>query len=166
MKTLYLVRHAKSSWTDPDLSDLERPLNKRGLRDAPFMAKLLYGNETPVDKLISSPAKRALETANFFARQWKISGSDIVVDSKIYEATPSLLFEVVRGLSDEWDTVFLFGHNPTFTSFINLFAKEYLANLPTCGIACLTTEASSWADMREDNSTLSGLFYPRQYFPK
>ncbi|MBK7410776.1 MAG: histidine phosphatase family protein [Saprospirales bacterium] len=166
MKTLYIVRHAKSSWADPDLVDLERPLNKRGQRDAPFMAKLLHGKGVQVDKLISSPAKRAHETAVFFAKQWKISGSHVSLDKQIYEGTPSRLLEKVHEFSNEWNTVFLFGHNPTLTSFINLFAKDYLANLPTCGIARLEADVDDWRLVDSANTNLAELYYPRQFFPK
>lgn len=166
MKTLYIVRHAKSSWADPDLIDLERPLNKRGLRDAPFMAKLLYGKEVQVDKLISSPAKRAHETANFFAKQWKISPNQVLLDKQIYEGTPSRLLEKVHEFSNDWNTVFLFGHNPTLTSFINLFANDYLANLPTCGIARLEADVDDWRKIDNANTNLAELYYPRQFFPK
>ena len=166
MKTLYIIRHAKSSWADPDLIDLERPLNKRGLRDAPFMAKLLHGKGVEVDKLISSPAKRAHDTASFFARQWKLPISKILLDRQIYEGTPSRLLERVHEFPNEWDTVFLFGHNPTLTSFINLYASEYLPNLPTCGVACLVCDADDWCKMDNNNTKVLDIHYPRQYFPK
>jgi phosphohistidine phosphatase len=166
MKNLYIVRHAKSSWSDLDLRDLDRPLNKRGLRDAPFMAKLLKGKEVNPSALVTSPAKRAHDTALFFAREWKIASEQVQIEPRIYEATPSRLLEIVREFSDDWDTVFVFGHNPTLTSFINLFAAEYLANLPTCGIAHLVSTAASWKELGDSNTEMEALFLPRQFFPK
>lgn len=166
MKTLYVIRHAKSSWADPDLIDLERPLNKRGLRDAPFMAKLLNGKGVHIDKLISSPAKRAHETAIHFAKQWKIPADQILLDRQIYEGTPARLLEKVQELNNDWETVFLFGHNPTLTSFINLFAGDYLANLPTCGVAHLEADVDDWRKVDSSNTRLVELHYPRQFFPK
>lgn len=165
MKTLYAIRHAKSSWDEPGLSDLDRPLNSRGLRDAPFMAKLLYGKDIQIDRIISSPAKRALETAEFFAKQWKIPVSQIAIERSIYEASSSRILEIARSLSNDWETVFFFGHNPTFTAFINMFSKEYLANLPTCGIARIEVNTADWSGMSEKNTSLAELYYPKQYFP-
>ena len=164
MKTLIVVRHAKSSWDEPGIPDLDRPLSKRGVRDAPFMAKVLHGIGFQADKLVSSPAKRALDTATFFAKEWKIPTASIAVDRGIYEAPPQRLLEIVRSLSDEWQTVFLFGHNPALTSFINLFAREYLANLPTCGIAHLESNIAAWSEWKEANARMEKLFFPKQYF--
>lgn len=166
MKKLFVIRHAKSSWSDTGLRDLDRPLNKRGMRDAPFMAKLLFGKGVEVDALVTSPAKRAYETAQFFLKQWKAPSSQLIAEPKVYEATPTRLLEIVREFPDEWDTVLLFGHNPTLTSFINLFAVEYLANLPTCGVAQLDSTADRWAGFGSDNTRLADLYYPRQFFPK
>lgn len=166
MKKLYIIRHAKSSWAETDLRDLDRPLNKRGMRDAPFMAKLLFGKGVSVDALVSSPAKRAFETAQFFAKQWKVPAGHLITEPRVYEATPTRLLEIVREFSNDWDTVFLFGHNPTLTSFINLFGSEYLANLPTCGIAYLESEVEEWSVLGNGNTRLVELFFPRQFFPK
>jgi phosphohistidine phosphatase len=166
MKKLYVIRHAKSSWSDTGVKDLDRPLNKRGMRDAPFMAKLLYGKGIETDALVTSPAKRAFDTAQFFLKQWKASSNLLITEPRIYEATPTRLLEIVREFPDDWETVLLFGHNPTLTSFINLFASEYLANLPTCGIAELDSEADKWNIFGSNNTRLIDLYYPRQFFPK
>jgi len=166
MKTLFVIRHAKSSWDEPGLSDLERPLNDRGLRDAPFMAKMLRGKGIPVDKLISSPAKRAHDTASFFAGEWKIHTSSVGVERAIYEASPAGLLDLVHAFSNDWETVFLFGHNPTLTSFVNFFSREYLVNLPTCGIVHLVSEAEKWDQFGVTTARVAALYYPRQFFPK
>lgn len=166
MKKLYVIRHAKSSWSDTGLKDLDRPLNKRGMRDAPFMAKLLFGKGIEVDALVTSPAKRAYDTAQIFLKQWKAPSAQLITEPRVYEATPTRLLEIVREFPNEWETVLLFGHNPTLTSFINLFASEYLANLPTCGIAELDSTAEKWDSMGNHNTRLIDLYYPRQYFPK
>ena len=95
MKTVFFIRHAKSSWEDPSLRDHDRPLNKRGLRDAPFMSKLLVGKGILADKIVSSPANRAYTTATSFAEAMKIAEEDILVRPAIYEAFPQ---EVLRVL--------------------------------------------------------------------
>ena len=165
MKTVYLVRHAKSSWADMSLRDIDRPLNKRGFRDAPFMAKMLKGKGARPDALVSSPANRAFTTASYFAKAIDWSPEDIVVEKDIYEAYVSDLFEIVRSLSEEWDTICLFGHNPTFTSFANRFGgRDYIPNIPTCGIVRIESDCKQWSDFSEENSRLVEFHYPKQYF--
>lgn len=164
MKVLYLIRHAKSSWDDPLLEDIKRPLNKRGLRDAPFMATLLKGKGVLPDKIISSPAVRAHTTARYFAEAFEIPVDDIEVNPKIYEAYSEDVLEVVQFLPSDWNTVLLFGHNPTFTSLANLFSEDYISNVPTCGICKLQGEIESWEDFDTRNINLVEMYYPKQYF--
>ena len=164
MKTIFVIRHAKSSWKDPSLRDIDRPLNNRGLRDAPFMAKLLAGKGIKVDRLISSPANRAFTTATYFAKAFGITPDDIQKDESIYHAYPEDLSDLVRGLPEDLNTVFLFGHNPTFTSFVNRFTSNYIANVPTCGIAQVEADVSNWADFNTRTAKLVAYHYPKQYF--
>lgn len=164
MKTIYLVRHAKSSWEDPSLRDVERPLKKRGFRDAPFMAKMLSGKGIKVDRLVSSPANRAYTTATYFAKAFDIEPSDIQKVPEIYEAYPKDILNLVKRLPDNLDTVLLFGHNPTFTSFANLFSSDYIANIPTCGIVRIEAEVEAWSDFSTNTANLVEFHYPKQYF--
>lgn len=164
MKTIFFIRHAKSSWEEPSLEDLHRPLNKRGFRDAPFMAKMLHGQGVKADHILSSPAKRALTTATFFAEAQDIPAEAIEVRPEIYHAYPDDLIELVHSLSDQWKTVFVFGHNPTFTSLVNRFTEDYIANIATCGIVQLDAKVDSWADFNERTARLSAYFYPKQFF--
>jgi phosphohistidine phosphatase len=166
MKTLYVIRHAKSSWDDPSLTDQERPLNKRGKRDAPFMAQLLRGKGQRPDLILSSPAVRALTTARHFAAAWDIPGSEIRIDPGIYEAHTGDIQQLITQLENDLEVVYLFGHNPTFTSFVNLFAPAYIPNLPTCGIVQLQAAVDSWASFNEQTARLVAFHYPKQYFPK
>ena len=164
MKTLYLVRHAKSSWKDASLDDIDRPLNKRGLRDAPFMGKLLKGRGVEPDRLLSSPANRALSTARFFAAALDYPKEDIEVMEDIYEADSSEIFRVIRNLDDAWSTVLLFGHNPTFTTVANRFGDEYIANVATCGVIRVEADVASWREFSEKSGELTAYYYPGQYF--
>lgn len=166
MKTIYLIRHAKSSWDDPSLRDVERPLNKRGFRDAPFMAKLLFAkdNNIQVDRLVSSPANRAFTTATFFAKALGLDESDIQKESQIYEAYPRDILNLINQLPNDLNTVLLFGHNPTFTSLANLFSSDYIANIPTCGIVQLKATVDSWKDFNQQTAHLAAFYYPKQYF--
>jgi phosphohistidine phosphatase len=164
MKTVFFIRHAKSSWKDPDLRDIERPLNKRGLRDAPFMAKLLVGKSGKPDAIISSPAVRAITTARFFATEAEIGNSDIVVENDLYEAFPGDVFEILQRQPEAWNSLWLFGHNPTFTTLANSFSGDYLQNVPTCGIVEIRTEIEKWADLAPGRGERVNFYYPKQYF--
>ncbi|MCB0588336.1 MAG: histidine phosphatase family protein [Phaeodactylibacter sp.] len=164
MKTVFFVRHAKSSWDDPSLRDIERPLNKRGKRDAPFMGKLLSGKGVRPDQLISSPAKRALTTARLFADALGISKKDIFVDKRIYDAYPDDILDILQELPDDCSTVLIFGHNPTFTGVANLFTEDYISNVPTCGVFRVDAEIDTWPDFREGRGRLTEYHYPKQYF--
>ena len=166
MKTLYVIRHAKSSWSDPELSDRDRPLNKRGKRDAPFMAKLLRGKGLQPDLIMSSPAVRALTTARHFAAVWDVPGKEIRTEERIYGAQTSDIQQLVTQLDKDLEVVYLFGHNPTFTTFVNLFAPEYIPNLPTCGIVQLQAAVDTWTSFNEQTARLVAFHYPKQYFPK
>ena len=163
MKTVYFVRQAKSSWEDPGLSDIERPLNKRGLRDAPFMAKMMVGRGVNPDRLISSPANRAFTTASYFASALGVSELSIESRKEIYHAYPEEVLNIVRNLDDSLSVVFLFGHNPCFTSLANQFSEEYVPNVPTCGIVKVDAEVESWSDF-EKKGKMTAFYYPKQYF--
>ena len=164
MKTIYFVRHAKSSWKDPSLRDFDRPLNKRGFRDAPFMATLAKSKGARPGLIVSSPANRALTTATFFAKELGIEPDDIQQRPEIYEAFPDQVLAIVRSLPDEVGEVFVFGHNPTFTSLANQFTKDPIDNVPTCGIVRLVSTADEWQNLDTDNTRLTAFHYPKQYF--
>lgn len=164
MKTWVIVRHAKSSWSNSELEDIERPLNKRGRRDAPFMAKLLHGKGIVPDILISSPAVRAHTTAEYFASECKKDLSTIAIEERIYEAYPEDLVELAHQFNDYWDTVFLFGHNPTLTDLVNRYTEDHIDNIPTCGVAILEAKVDHWTELSSANTRLVEFFYPKQYF--
>lgn len=164
MKTVYFVRHAKSSWENPGLRDRDRPLSKRGKRDAPFMAKLLKGRGIQPEKIISSPANRALTTATYFAETFGFTQSEILVIDRLYEAHAEEVMDVVKKLQDDWHTVLVFGHNPTFTEVANLFAQKIIANIPTCGIVRVDDPVENWANFGSGKARLVEFHYPKQYF--
>lgn len=162
MRTLFLIRHAKSSWDSPGLRDFNRPLNERGLRDAPKMAQILVGQKVVPDLLVSSPAKRAITTAQFFAAAFGIPGESIDQRPEIYEAAPRDILKVIAGLPDPAHTVLLFGHNPTFTDVANHFSDELIYNIPTCGIVRIDSGAATWREMYEGNSSVKACFFPKE----
>lgn len=164
MKTFYLIRHAKSSWEDNSLSDADRPLNARGLRDAPFMAKMLKGKQIKIDQIISSPANRAFTTANYFAEAFEVKADDILVKEEIYEAYAEQVLEIVKNLPDTLEEVIVFGHNPSFTSLANIFSEEYIPNVPTCGIIKVVANTDKWSEINATNGKVGAFYFPKQYF--
>ena len=118
-KILLLVRHAKSSWDDPSLNDFERPLNERGKKDAPDMAKKLSSKKISIDAFVSSPAKRARQTCKYFTKEFDPKKKNVVLEPKLYEADEQSFYEVIEGFKNKWDSVGLFSHNPGITFFAN-----------------------------------------------
>ncbi len=163
MKTIYLIRHAKSSWDNPDLRDFDRPLNKRGFRDAPFMAAFLSKQVPTPDKLVSSPANRAFTTATYFAEALGQKAKDIHQEAGIYEAYAQEVLLIIQGLEPAWDTVCLFGHNPGFTNLANQFSKDFIPNIPTCGIAKISGAITDWKDFEKGKVKLMNFHYPKQF---
>ncbi len=164
MKTLYLIRHAKSSWKTPGLSDWERPLNARGKRDAPFMGKLLAEKGVKPDIILSSFANRAHTTAKIIAQATKYSEENIDVRKEIYMADSSTLLNIIQKIPNEHTIAFLFGHNPDFTFLANQFAEEYIMNLPTCGIVQIVFQVDNWSDINTENGKVASFEYPKKYF--
>ncbi|HEY2976450.1 MAG TPA: histidine phosphatase family protein [Burkholderiaceae bacterium] len=144
MKTLFLVRHAKSSWDNPALADHDRPLNARGLRDVVTMGQRLVQRGVKPDALLSSPATRALTTAEHLAKALGIKRKEIVVIDRLYDAAPEDLLSVIQGLGDKPDRVMLVAHNPGLTELAHHLASE-ITEMPTCAIAELAFAVASWA---------------------
>ncbi len=163
MKTLYLIRHAKSSWENGDLTDLERPLNKRGFRDAPFMGKILSEKIESPQLIISSPAKRAISTANIISEYFRYDPNKIVKEEKVYHAVVSDLMRIIYSVSDTINFLMIFGHNPTFTQTSNYLSDKKIDNIPTCGFVQINFELDSWNNL-ESNTGKQILFeYPKKY---
>src|SRR4030095_5442955 len=124
MKTLLLIRHAKSSWDDPGLSDFERPLNDRGKKDAPAMADRLHERGIKIHAFSSSPASRAQKTAEQFAKKYKKEKDDLVLKTELYMASDEAFNSVVEKLNDDLDCVAVFSHNPGITDFANSLTED------------------------------------------
>ena len=162
MRLLTLVRHAKSSWDHPELSDFDRPLNDRGRRDAPRMATHAKGALGRPDRLISSPAVRALTTAQVFAGVLGIAESDIVIEPRIYEAAPERLLMLLQWLDDDDRHVMLFGHNPGFSELAHLLARCSFDDLPTCAVVQLGFASKLWSEVGERSGVQRFYAFPKQ----
>lgn len=161
MRLLTLVRHAKSSWADAELSDFERPLNERGRRDAPRMAAHLRERIGIPDRLISSPALRAITTARVFAAHFGIADDAVQHDARIYEATPDTLLRIVNELEDEDQHVMLFGHNPGFSELAHRLATCPFDQMPTCAAAHLALPIEHWWEIAPRCGALRDYRYPK-----
>jgi phosphohistidine phosphatase len=161
-KTLLIHRHAKSSWDDLSLSDFERPLNQRGKADAPRMGKRLKMQGFHIDLFLSSPARRAIETARIIASELGAPASDIQEDRNIYMAGTRQLLKIVNQLNDSLETVILFGHNPGFTELIDYLSGTDVVNLPTCGVAVIEFPLDSWAEVSRNTGSLVHFDYPKK----
>ena len=146
MKTLYLVRHAKSSRDNPMLPDKDRPLNDRGKRDASRAAKKLAKRDAKPDLILSSPARRALTTAELFARKLDYKANDIVIDKRLYATSPDDLLEVIHGCGDKPKRVMLFGHNPELTELAHRLSGK-ITDMPTCAVAEFAFDLKSWSNV-------------------
>lgn len=151
MKKLIIIRHAKSSWDNPDLDDFDRPLNKRGLKDAPRMGKRLKEKRITPDVMLSSPAERALATCQAIASVLQFDQSKIKTDKRLYHAHEDEILHVVRNLKDSprdsEEVVMIFGHNPGLTAFANALMNETIDNIPTCGIVAAELPVERWQDV-------------------
>lgn len=163
LRNICFIRHAKSSWDHPHLSDIERPLNHRGLTDAPFMAKKMRELHIVPDLIVTSPANRAQTTARFFADEFNLPDSAFLLNERLYGAGARDIIEIVHELPDEAFSVFIFGHNPTMTMLTNMFAGVEIDNVPTCGISQAKTMVDSWSKFSPDTSAFVSFYYPKQY---
>ncbi len=161
MKTLFLVRHAKSSRDDPTLPDKDRPLNERGMRDASRVGEQLAKRGAKPDLILSSSARRALTTAETVAKKLDYRRKDIVVEDRLYAATPDDLLAVVHELDDKAKRVMLFGHNPELTELAHRLSGK-ITDMATCAVAEFTFDAKSWANIGEDKLTKATLDYPKR----
>ncbi|MGQ0502431.1 MAG: SixA phosphatase family protein [Panacagrimonas sp.] len=161
MLRLTLVRHAKSSWDDTALNDFERPLNPRGRRDAPVMAQRFARLNRPPDRLVSSPALRAISTARTFAEVLGMDEAQIELVSAIYEATPATLLGAIRRLDASLRHVMLFGHNPGFSELACLLAPCPFDEMPTCAVVSLELEVGAWTDASAGCGRLASYLYPK-----
>ena len=161
MKTLILIRHAKSSWDDSSLPDRDRPLSARGERAAPKMGKRLAKRDVKPDLILSSPATRAFTTAEIIAKKLGYKLKNIAVDNRLYGGEADDLLGVVHELSDKLDRVMLFGHNPELTELANRLSSD-ITHMPTCAVAEFRFDAKSWSSIGKVKPAEVAFDYPRK----
>ncbi len=164
MRLLTLIRHAKSSWDDPLASDFDRTLNERGQRDAPRMATHVVRSLSRPDRIVSSPAVRALTTARIFADAWALGTDAFTIQPRIYDASVETLLRVVHGLDDADRHIVMFGHNPGFTELAHTLTRCSFDDMPTCAVVQLGFDArKSWGELTEMSGAQRFYAYPKQF---
>ena len=163
MKTLYVIRHAKSSWDDPDLEDFERPLNDRGKKDAPRMGKRLKEKNIHPHIMISSPAKRALSTAKRIAKVIEYPKDNIKTKESLYHASDDVILAELQKINDKHNIAFYFGHNPGLTDFVNSLMNEEqdIDNVPTSGVVAFSLPIDSWSQLTWGIGKMDSFDYPK-----
>lgn len=146
MKTLYLVRHAKSSWKH-DVEDHQRPLKARGVEDGNLVSKKASAEMESPQKIISSDATRALSTAQFFKDAWNIGETQFETNHELYDFSGQNVIRVIKALDDNLDRIMIVGHNHALTSIVNMFGNRYIENVPTCGFVVLEFDEDHWSDI-------------------
>lgn len=163
MKTVYLLRHAKSSWSNPELEDLERPLNKRGKRNAIIMGERFAAGSQIVDRIISSPARRARFTAELFATACGFPPGKIVGQAELYFCGTRAMENTIKEQDDRYQSIMLVTHNPDITNFVNSIASApYIENVPTCGLVKLVSEIDFWRDWSASATRFEYFDYPKK----
>jgi len=144
VKYLTIIRHAKSSWENPDLDDLVRPLNERGLQSIKIIGNYLKGKQIQPDLVIASPATRALQTAIGIGTYLNYTPDDLLIKQEIYFGNPTSIFSILKNLNDVLNDVFLFGHEPILSSLIEMLTKNQLDKFPTCAVYRIAFDINHW----------------------
>lgn len=163
MKTLYLIRHAKSDWENALITDLQRPLNERGYSNARLMSHLLNDKQVVPDSIVSSPAIRAISTALIFSGQLNYDANRISIRKELYETSVKQYVSVIKDTSDDHGSLMLFGHNPIISDTADFFTKALPMELSTCGIAGFHFNVKSWKDIKTKSGELFLFDYPKNH---
>jgi len=161
MKTLLLIRHAKSGWDDASLSDFDRTLTERGKSDAKMMAQRIKGQSIDIDSFVSSPAKRAKKTAKIFMKELKKNVEEMLLIPDLYEASVNNFYSTIENLEDMRNVVAVFAHNPGITEFVNSLDCSPVYNMPTCAVFALKIKTNHWKDFHEAEKQFVFFDYPK-----
>jgi phosphohistidine phosphatase len=163
MKTLLLIRHAKSGWNDASLSDFNRTLTERGKSDAKMMAKRIKEQSIDIDFFVSSPAKRTRKTAKLFMKEFKKNEEEMLLISDLYEASVTDFYVTIENLEDTKNVVAVFAHNPGITEFVNSLECSPLYNMPTCAVFALKIKTNHWKEFHGAEKEFLFFDYPKNH---
>ena len=161
MKSVIIIRHAKSSWNQPDVDDFDRPLNDRGKEDAPKMAKRLLERDITIDAFISSSAKRARKTASIFINELGGQKDDVILVSELYLAGLEAFYNAIAQAPDSANTIALFAHNPGITEFANELTDVRIDDMPTCAIFAVKADIQDWSAFKDAKKQYWFFDYPK-----
>ncbi|KAF0199652.1 MAG: phosphohistidine phosphatase [Bacteroidetes bacterium] len=163
MKTLYLMRHAKSSWKHAELNDLDRPLLEKGLKRTRLIINYLQTNNRKIELIITSHAVRSVETARIIARAFNVEESNFRIEKGVYMADPDSLMDQFYDLPSMVSDVMLVGHNPSVTNFANTFLEEKIDYLPTSGVVAISFETDKWEDLPLSRFKTEFTVFPKMF---
>jgi phosphohistidine phosphatase len=155
MKTIYIVRHAKSSWEYEGIQDFDRPLNKRGIEDAYLVSKLLMEKIEKPDILVSSFANRALHTAMIFAENFKFPVNHLFIKKSLYNFSDGYLAKTVLALDDAYDSAMIFSHEHGISAFVNKYGNKNVDLIPTCGVVGIKFDIPHWKNLKKGDTFIS-----------
>ena len=163
MKVIYLIRHAKSDWSNAGVSDYDRTLNKRGQNDVALMGEKLNELNPSINLIIASPAQRAFETVKYISKKIKYNFDNVDFNKSIYNSSSHNLNEIINSLNDNINTIALVAHNPGLTNLSNYLTNNYIDNIATCGIVKIELEINCWNEIIEGIGTKTFYIYPKMY---
>lgn len=161
MKTLYIVRHAKSSWEYEEIKDIDRPLKKRGINDAYLISNVIQKKIASPDVFISSCANRALHTAMIFSYAFNYPLANLKISKSLYSFSDGYLIKTVKALDDGFDSAIIFSHDHGISDFVNKFGNEQLIHVPTCGVIGIKFDTNHWKNIKAGKTTLTE--FPKHY---
>ncbi|WP_275315229.1 SixA phosphatase family protein [Tenacibaculum bernardetii] len=154
MKTLYIVRHAKSSWKYESIEDIDRPLKERGIKDAHLLSKYLSEEIKRPDVFVSSSANRALHTAVIFCENFKYPLANLKIKRQLYSFSDGYLVKTVKALDDSFDSAIIFSHDHGINSFVNKFGDKPIAHVSTCGVIGIQFDEKHWKNIKKGSTCL------------
>ena len=160
MKTLFLVRHAKSDWSIPGLGDYDRPLNQRGYVDAHKMGSYLK-TTSPHTLFVSSAAVRAISTALIIAKEINYPQEKISIHPELYEAEPNIYRQILKSADDRFESLYIFGHNPTISLVIGMLSGTNIDEVPTCSVTILKFNTAFWNETISSKGSIVNQLYPK-----
>ncbi len=161
MKTLYIVRHAKSSWEYSGIKDIDRPLKKRGIKDAHLISKFLSKNIKRPDVFVSSSANRALHTATIFCENLNYPLANLQINKQLYNFSDGYLKKTVYALDDGYNSAIIFSHDHGINSFVNEFGSKPIAHVTTCGVIGIQFEEKHWKNIKKGKTFM--LEFPKNH---
>ncbi len=167
MKTVYIVRHAKSSWEYGGIQDIDRPLKKRGINDAYLVSKKLAKEIIRPDTFMSSSANRALHTAMIFAENFKYPLANLLIKKSLYSFSDGYLVKSILALDDAFDSAMIFSHDHGISTFVNKFGNKPIDHIPTCGVVGIQFDTKNWKLINKDKIIKKGKtilhVFPKMY---